>query len=138
MLHQQDETDKTVFVAMPFSVKYFKIFSSVIEPACLEINARCIRIDNKSYTGDIVSEIKKEIKKCKLVIADLSESRPNVFFEIGFATGKGKPIIQICSTSLADIPFDVRNDNTIDYKLRSKTKLLNRLIFALKEIIPIP
>jgi nucleoside 2-deoxyribosyltransferase len=132
---QIDKTNKKVFAAMPFSENYFDTFAVAFDPACFQINAKCIRIDHKAYTGNVVSEIKKEISESKYVLADLSESRPNVLFEIGYAAALGIPVIQVCSTNLGKLPFDVRNENTIKYRKGATIKLRDILIEKLKTIV---
>jgi len=115
---------KNIFVAMPFSDKYYDTFAVAVEPACTKHEYSCVRIDYEEFSGDIVCEIKSRIEKSQGVIVDISESRPNVLFELGFAFGLGRKIIQICSTSKEKIPFDIRNDKTIFYKI-GQTKILN-------------
>jgi len=57
----------------------------------------------------------RQIRESAAVICDLSEARPNVFYEAAFAHALEKPTIPICSTPLAGLPFDVRNWNTLEY-----------------------
>jgi len=57
------------------------------------------------------------------VIVDLSEAKPNVLYEAGYAHALRKPVVHICSTPLSELPFDVRNWNTIAYR-RGQTALL--------------
>jgi hypothetical protein len=108
--------NESAFVAMPFSKKYNDTFAYPISGACFEVNLKPIRIDHQSFVGDIVNEIKKGIFKCSVLISDVSESRPNVLYEIGIAEGLKKPTIQICSTPIEKMPFDIRNNNTIYYE----------------------
>jgi nucleoside 2-deoxyribosyltransferase len=67
------------------------------------------------------------IKDSIAVIADLSESKPNVMYEVGYAHAMEKPTIHICSTPLKDLPFDVAHWNTIDYQ-QGQTHKLGRTI----------
>ena len=122
--------NKSIFVAMPFSEQYNDTFAVGIEPACTEFNFASVRIDHENFSGDIVAEIKQRIIESKGVIVDISESRPNVLFELGFATAKNRKIIQICATPKEDIPFNIRNDKTIFYKI-GNTKPLNKKLLAI-------
>lgn len=92
-------------------------------------------MDREEFAGDIVEEIKRLIKASKAVIADLSEGKPNVLYEAGFAHALGKPTVHICSTALTELPFDVRNWNTVAYTLGQTTKLREPLARRLKAVI---
>ena len=127
--------DVKVFAAMPFDPKYDDTFIVAMEPACFDVGAECIRVDRESYAGDILSEIKNQIANSHAVIADLSESNPNVFFEIGFADGLDIPVVQICSTPVGELPFDVRNNLTLNYVLGQTSRLRTDLAEILKSIL---
>jgi nucleoside 2-deoxyribosyltransferase len=75
------------------------------------------------------------IRAAKVVVADLSDSRPNVLHEVGYAEALSKSIIQICSTPTKDLPFNVRNNRTISYKLGQTAKLKTRLEAEIKKVI---
>jgi hypothetical protein len=116
-------TQRSVFVAMPFSSEYDDTYFVAMIPAAKEVNATCKRTDKEDFSGDIVSAIKTRIKQSIAVIADLSEANPNVLYEVGYAHALNKSIIHICCTPLDKLPFDVRNWSTISYE-RGRTHLL--------------
>lgn len=106
----QKAPNKTVFAAMPFAKNYDDTFEVGIQGACLQLGYKAIRVDHQSFVGDIVVEIKKLIKKSVAVVGDLSDGRPNVLYEVGYAEAAKRKVIQICSTSMDNVPFDVRNN----------------------------
>ena len=69
------------------------------------------------------------------MIADLSEAKPNVLFETGYAHALGKPCIHICSTPLAELPFDVRNWNTLAYEPGRTAALRDPLARRLRALL---
>jgi hypothetical protein len=87
-----------VFAAMPFARTYNDVYFVAIAGACDRIGLTSTRVDHDVYTGDIVQHIKDSIRDSVAVVADLSESKPNVLYEVGFAHALGKPTIHICST----------------------------------------
>lgn len=121
---------------MPFAKTYDDTFEVGIQGACLKLGYKAIRVDHQNFVGDIVSEIKKLIKKSVAIIGDLSDSRPNVLYEIGFAHASKRKVVQICSTSMDNIPFDVRNNRTIPYEKGQTMKLKGNLIKELRAILP--
>ena len=126
--------DKNIFAAMPYSPKYDDTFLIAIEGAAIKTGYDCKRIDYSGHYGDVVAQIKSDIAESVVVIADLSESRPNVCYEIGLSEALGKPVLQICSTKINQIPFDLRNNYTIPYSLGQTHKLRSRLITELEKI----
>jgi len=77
------------------------------------------------HGADAVAETQQQIRRCHAVIADLSTSEPDVLYELGFAEAIGKPSVQICSTPYDDLPFMVRNRDTLLYR-PGRTHLLGQ------------
>ncbi|MGH9862393.1 MAG: hypothetical protein ACRD35_03135 [Candidatus Acidiferrales bacterium] len=118
---------KKVFASMPFSGQYDDTFLVAIQPAALALNAAAERVDHSGHSGDVVLQIKQMISGAQVVVADISDSRPNVCHEVGYAEGFRRPVIQICSTPLASLPFNLRNNQTIAYHIGQVSKLRTRL-----------
>jgi nucleoside 2-deoxyribosyltransferase len=116
---------------MPFASEYDDVFFVAMTHAARSVNAACERIDKEDFVGDIVGEILRRVRGSAAVIADLSESRPNVLYEVGYAHALGIPTVHICSTPLEQLPFDVSHWNTIKYAkgqtVRLKAGLTRRL-----------
>ena len=70
-----------------------------------------------------------------MIIADISESRPNVLHEVGFAEALKIPVIQICSTPINQLPFNVRNNQTIQYSIGQSARLRKKLEERLKALL---
>jgi hypothetical protein len=120
---QSAPSKRMIFAAMPFSSEYDDTYFIAMSHAAEQVGAECKRVDLKEFSGDIVTEIKRLISSSVAVIVDLSEAKPNVLYEAGFAHALRKPTVHICSTPLSELPFDVRNWNTLTYR-RGQTALL--------------
>ena len=129
-----DRTDRTIFAAMPFTREFDDTYFVAMSYAAEQVGAACRRIDQTEYTGDIVEEIKRLIRDSIAVIVDLSDGKPNVLYEAGFAHALEKPTVHICSTDLSSLPFDVRNWNTIKYNKGQTTALREPLVKRLRAI----
>lgn len=126
---------KLVFAAMPFASKYDDTYLVAMAEAAKNNNASCERVDHNEFTGDSVEKMKRLIEQCHAVIADLSESKPNVLFEAGYAAARGLPIVYICSTEFDAVPFNVRNEYIISYDKGQTKKLIPKLSNRLKPIL---
>ena len=126
---------KEIFAALPFNIKYQDVYFVAMAEAADRINAVCNRVDQEEFSGDIVEKIKSMINTSVAVIADLSESNPNVMYEVGYAHGKKKPTVHICSTPLKELPFDVAHWNTISYGQGQTYELGEKIYTRLKELL---
>jgi nucleoside 2-deoxyribosyltransferase len=91
------------------------------------IEAACVRVDKEQFSGEIPAKLKQMLQESIAVIADLSEARPNVLYELGFAHALNKAVIHICSSPLEELPFDVRNWSTLSYALGRTHEFRNQL-----------
>ena len=128
--------NRMIFAAMPIARTYDDTYLVAMSHAARAVNATCQRVDRTEFSGDVVEEIKRLIRNCAAVIADLSESNPNVLYEAGFAHALAKPTIQITSTKLNDLPFNVRNRNTIEYNTGQISGLVRTLTKRLRAELP--
>lgn len=95
----------TVFVIMPFKAEYndlFEVYASV----CKDMGFKAVRTDKDLSLEKILPRILKGIRHSAFVIADVTESNPNVFYEVGFAEGLGRPVIATAREGTR-LPFDI-------------------------------
>lgn len=89
-----------------------QVLKHVIAPAALECGYKAIRADQISEPGMITSQIIQHIVDDPLVIADLTERNPNVFYELAIRHAIRKPLVQLIRKG-EQIPFDVAGTRTI-------------------------
>ena len=102
------------FIAMPFTKVSDEILYYVISPTVRAVGLLCERMDQISFTGDILSRMKERIESARLVVADLTGANPNVYLEVGYAWGRGVPCVLLCNRE-ADLKFDVRGQRCLLY-----------------------
>jgi hypothetical protein len=131
--HQEvSDIDRIVFAAMPFAPQYEDVFFVAMRYAAEQNDAVCERVDRREFQGNVVDEIHRLIRQSVAVIVDLSEAKPNVLYEAGFAHALKKPCIHICSTSTDKLPFDVAQWKTTQYHPGQTHKLAKELAHRLK------
>jgi hypothetical protein len=128
------KVDRTIFAAMPFAEEYDDVFFVAMVTAAKKVGASAKRVDREPFEGDIVERIRKLIDQSSAVFADLSDARPNVFYELGYAQGLGRPTITLSSSALTELPFDVRNWNVLAYKKGKTYELADRLAERLASV----
>ena len=83
-----------------------QVLSHVIRPAAEHCGYRIERSDDISQPGIITKQIIEKLLKAPLVIADLTERNPNVFYEVAIRHVVRKPLVQLIEVS-EQIPFDL-------------------------------
>ncbi len=121
-----------VFVAMPFSPEFDDVFYYGIQNPVKDAGFLCERADIATYTGEIIQWIKDRISTAELVIADLSIPNPNVYLEVGYAWGVGRPTL-LLTNDLENLPFDVKGHRCLIYnKIKHLEDLLRKELSSLE------
>jgi hypothetical protein len=121
---QEVREKKTCFVIAPVGEpdsevrdRSDQVITHVISPAANACGYSVIRADTDERPGLIGSQIINHLIDDDLVIADLTDHNPNVFYELAIRHAVNKPVVQIIQTGQR-IPFDVNQVRTIrlDYR----------------------
>lgn len=124
--------NKMCFVIMSFKSDYDLVYQAAIRKAVEELGFECVRVDDDPLPKNIPTKIVQNIIESDLVIADITESSPNVYYELGISHTIGNKTI-IISQNLRNLPFDTRNEYTIEYS--NDRNGIQLLYFELREII---
>jgi len=125
-------SSRIVFAAMPFDRKYNDTHRVMIA-ACEKADVVCKRVDSEVFSGSIIEKIKKLIRKSNVVIVDLSDAKPNVLYEAGFAHALRKPSIHITSTP-DNMPFHVSTSRWLAYEVGDAGAIEDELTKNLKAL----
>ena len=128
-----------------------EIYQNAILPVLKSMEIKPCRVDLIEHNDDIDDKIIELILKCNICIADLTYSRPSVYYEAGYFKGLGKSVIFIArkdhfSPKTEDvygnfkIHFDLQMKNIIQWSSTKrvdtfKRKLLSRLKLVSKPLI---
>jgi hypothetical protein len=102
------------FVAMPYGDSFEDVFNYGIAPPVRSAGLLCERMDQITFTGDIVGHMREKISSASILVADLSEANPNVYLEIGYAWGVQTPCVLVCNRK-SDLKFDLRGQRCLHY-----------------------
>ena len=113
-----------------------QVLKHVIRPAVLSCGYKAVRADEIDKPGMITSQVIQHVVADPLVVADLTERNPNVFYELAIRHALRKPLVQIIKKG-ETIPFDVAGTRTIyvDHKdLDSVEAARNEIIEQIKAL----
>lgn len=89
-----------------------KILKHIIKPIVMEAGYAVKRADEIDHPGMITAQIINHIINDDLVIADLTDHNPNVFYELALRHAIRKPIIHLIQND-QKLPFDISDSRTI-------------------------
>ncbi len=111
--------NKICFVIAPIGevgsstrVRSDQILSHVIREVAQPLGFNVVRADEIAEPGIISTQILEHILNDPLVIADLTERNPNVYYELAVRHAVRKPVIQLVQKG-EPLPFDVAQTRTI-------------------------
>lgn len=137
---------ETCFVIMPFGGFFDAYYHNIYAPAIENSGLRPTRADDIYRPSNIVQDIWTYTKQAKLILADLTEKKPIVFYELGLAHALAKAAILLAET-IEYVPFDLRalrvlvyNKNIPDWgavlKLSIQQSIKEIITSPLKAVLP--
>ena len=126
------------FVAMWFDSSMQAARDDGIKPAIINAGYEPILIDEKEHIDRIDDEIISEIRRSRFLVADFTQddkgARGGVYYEAGFAHGRGIPVIFSCRRDkVPELHFDTRQYNHIVWDTPDdlRNQLTNRISAAI-------
>jgi len=123
---------REVFLIMSFErTDLLEDYKAAVEAVCAKAGFEAVRTDSRPHdtTHQIIDSIHNHIQRCGFVIADLTNPRPNVYYEIGYAMGLKKRLI-ITSYKGSDIHFDLQGYTRTEWSGSENLKSLLKPIVA--------
>lgn len=125
----QKKKRQTCFVIMPFSettpkhtedywTDQFETFLKPLVEECPELEAQ----RSEPLRGDILGQIITNLVTCPVVIADLTDHNPNVYWELGVRQSFRHCTVTIAQES-TDLPFDTGAKGTLYYYPKDHMKM---------------
>ncbi|MBE2227485.1 MAG: hypothetical protein IAE93_09095 [Ignavibacteria bacterium] len=116
-INEAGSLSKNCFVAMSFDQEDIdSIYVNGISPILNELGFTPILIKDEHYESDktINDAMIASIKKSKFVISDFTKQKRNVYFEAGYAAGRGMPVIYMCKTDYFKDKEDMNKMSAFD------------------------
>src|ERR1700733_146420 len=123
------------FVAMPFGIKppcgfhehapsdgkettinFDEVWTALLKPSLERAGCRAFRADSEATAGDIRTDMFFELVTADLVVADITISNPNVFYELGVRHGVcPKGVFVVSGDLTTGRAFDIAQDRSFAY-----------------------
>ena len=105
------------FVVMPFRPELNYFFLYLRKYLEEKYKIRVERGDANVLTKELMKKISDQIADSSFLIADITGSNANVFFELGIAHATHKPVIFLTQDAPKEAPVDIRQFEFIHYEL---------------------
>ncbi|MEW6111465.1 MAG: hypothetical protein AB1664_04985 [Thermodesulfobacteriota bacterium] len=134
------------FIASAFEKKDVDaIYDDCVRPVLKKHSIEPLRVDRVEHNEDIDNKIFQLLDQADFAIVDLTYARPSVYYEAGFASGSGKPVVYIARTDhfrardddpegLLRVHFDLQMKNIISWS-KPNAAFSRRLDKRLKHVL---
>lgn len=109
-----------------------KMIDFIISEPLEEFGYTPVRADEIQEPGLITTQVIQKTINSELVVADLTNHNPNVFYELALRHASENPYIQLIQSS-EDMPFDISDTRTVQYSFevesaeKAKSKIYDQL-----------
>ncbi|MDI6736378.1 MAG: ATP-binding protein [bacterium] len=112
-------SDIRCFLIIPFD-KEFRPVLNILKGASEKVGCQIISLDEIRQPVPWQEIVPSEMARADLVVADVSQPRPNVFYEIGLAHAMGKPVILLLEEGTSEPPSALRRFPYLSYDKTSE------------------
>jgi hypothetical protein len=106
-----------------------RVFDECLRPAVAATGYELRPVTQRAGLVDAV--IEDEIRRCRFLIADLSDDNAGAYWEAGLAEGLGKPVIYVCRAKVGTedkrTHFDANHRHTVRWDLSSLDQTATKL-----------
>ena len=130
--------NKLVSVMMPLGPD-FSLVHTAIGEVCVSLGLGCQRADQIFEESELIQDIFSLIYRSAVVICDLSDRNPNVYYETGIAHTLGRPVVPITRND-EHVSFDLKHHRFIRYENddRSLKEFQSKLKRRLETLLRLP
>lgn len=107
---------REAFVLMPFAEELVDVYDYLISDGLTAAGYHVRRADDVLSQNNILADIVDGIVSSDLIVADLTGSNPNVYYELGIAHALNKKVI-LLAQDLDELPFDLRSYRVVLYSV---------------------
>lgn len=131
-----------IFVVQPFDQKFDVVYQAIEKASqdASESQNKKLKIFRAAsiYGISIIESLYQDLESSDLVVSDITETNPNVMYELGYAHALKKPVI-ILSEVAKQVPFDTKATNILFYdRQKKRIEFTHRLHELIEDAIKNP
>lgn len=140
---RKPDDSRLAFMAMSFRSErsddvrraYLECFKPAVQDAGFELRT----VDERPRAGLIDAALEVEIRRSRFLVVDLTDENRGAYWEAGFGTGLGRPVIYTCEKSQFEktkTHFDTEHHQTVQWTLGDWEAPRNRLAAIIRTTLP--
>jgi hypothetical protein len=140
---QKQAKDSTIaFMAMQFGDNELdKVVDEVFRDAVAQTGFRLQKLTDEQRAGLIDDQLRVQIRRTRILIADLTHANNGAYWEAGFAEGLGIPVIYTCKQSVFDNEktkphFDTNHYLTVIWNPEKPEEAAEKLKATIRATLP--
>jgi nucleoside 2-deoxyribosyltransferase len=132
---------KTAFFAFPAQPDDLSgTIMAAAEAACSTSSEISIKVwpELDIFGAAIADKVRTEIASADVLVADVTRPNLNVYYEIGFAIGAGKPFAPVINTAFADALTNLLEDGffeSIGHRRYENSEQLSKILLELPKLV---
>ena len=121
---------------MEFTEPFDSLYGEVIRPVCEDLELDPYRADDVFRPGLILQDIISGLVESDVIIAEITPTNANVFYELGYAHARNTPTVLLARRN-GTLPFDISGHRVIFYddSIRGKPEVETALKRHLRSIL---
>lgn len=131
---------KIAFMAMQYdNPEHDKIYEDFFKNAVAKTGFQLRRLDENLSAGLIDNQLRVEIRKSRMLLADLTNDNNGAYWEAGYAEGLGKPVIYLCEKEHFEkfkTHFDTNHHTTIIWDKNDLLPAIEQLKATIRATLP--
>lgn len=120
----------------PTREHYDLVKEFIISPVAIKLEYIVLRADEDQRPGTIDDQIIRNLIISNIVVADISDENPNVYYELAVRHATGRPIILLIKAD-QKIPFDIARIRVIRYDINDLKSVKQAQEMLEKQILSI-
>ena len=84
------------------------VLQRIVKKAAERLNLEAVRGDQIHQPGVITEQVIYHATEARAAVADISDSNPNVIYELGIRAAVPKPVILIIERGSTAVPFNIQ------------------------------
>lgn len=102
------------FVVMPFDIALEPVYQELIKTTLEHAGFKVERADDLVTSRNILDDIVAKLVQADLIVADLTDLNPNVFYELGLAHALNGKVLML-TQDVSSLPFDLQSYRVVEY-----------------------
>lgn len=142
-LQAKESASRRIFIAMKFGDEYLdELVQNHMRPAVEQCGFELHRLDWEPSAGLIDDRLRTEIRRSRMLLAELTHGNQGAYWEAGYAEALGKPVVVVCEQGCLDpastnrLHFDTNHMQAVPWSEGMESEFCEALKATIRATLP--